>query len=233
MTMHRMRIGQLDPRVRRSARFMTLRHVDNPLVREVTRLVMRHLPQSTIPGVSITTAHHGALRIYDPQTAGCRPALLWIHGGGLVVGSASQDDGLCSRTAATLGIVVVSVDYRLAPEHPYPEAIDDVFHAWQWMVSHADRLRIDTTRLAIGGESAGGGLAACLVQRVHDAGGPQPIAQWLFAPMLDDRTAADRSLDVVNHFVWNNKANRFGWRAYLSKEPGSSSIPKYAAASRR
>ena len=101
------------------------------------------------------------------------------------------------------------------------------------MLAHADRLHIDTTRLAIGGESAGGGLAACLTQRVHDSSGPQPRAQWLFAPMLDNRTAADRSLDAVNHFVWNNRANRFGWRAYLSQEPGSSPIPEYAVASRR
>ena len=107
--------------------------MSNPLVRETTRTAMEHIPSPRIPGVSITTAHQGSLRIYNPltarqttarsmalgvATAGFRPALLWIHGGGLVVGSASQDDGLSARTAARLGIVVISVNYRLAPEHP-------------------------------------------------------------------------------------------------------------------
>ena len=195
-----MTMRQIDPGMRLMARVLSIRHVDNPLVRGITRIAMRHIPSPRIPGVNITVACHGSLRIYNrtsagqttaegraagSTTAGFRPALLWIHGGGLVVGAASQDDGLCARTAARLGIVVISVEYRLAPEHPYPAAMDDVFHAWQWMLAHAERLRIDTTRLAIGGESAGGGIAACLVQRVHDSDGPQPRAQWLFAPMLD------------------------------------------------
>ena len=79
----------------------------------------------------------------------------------------------------------------------------------------------DPARVAVGGESAGGGLAASLAQRLHNTGETSPVAQWLFCPMLDDRTAARRDLDGVNHFVWNNQLNRLGWRSYLGVEPGA------------
>ena len=230
-----MKLRDIDPRLRSAALLSSIRRVYNPVVRSVTRVGMRHLPSPKVPGVRVRVAYAGdvPLRVYEPEGARRRPALLWIHGGGLVVGSARQDDGLCARTASERDAVVVSVDYRLAPEHPYPAAIDEVFAGWEWLLAHADDLGVDTGRLAIGGESAGGGLAACLVQRVHDAGGTQPIAQWLFAPMLDDRTAADVRRDAENHFVWNNRANRFGWSSYLQQPPGSETIPPYASAARR
>lgn len=232
-----MRINEIDPRLRVGARLTSIRHVDRPLVRAATRLALRHWPSPRVPGVRTRVARTGEIRVrcHQPEgrAHGTRPALLWIHGGGLVVGSARQDDGLCPRTAARLNAVVVSVDYRLATENPWPAAIDDVLTGWHWLLDHTDDLGIDTARLAIGGESAGGGLAACLVQRVHDGGGPQPIAQWLFAPMLDDRTAADLRRDARNHFVWNNTANRFGWSAYLQQPPGTPTVPPYAVAARR
>lgn len=230
-----MKISDIDPQLRAGARLTSIRHVGNPVVRAATRLALRCWPSPRVPGVRVRVVHDGAsrVRVYEPKGHRSRPALLWIHGGGLVVGSARQDDGLCARTAARLDAVVVSVDYRLAPESPYPAAIDDVFAGWHWLLEHADELGVDTTRLAIGGESAGGGLAACLVQRVHDGGGTQPIAQWLFAPMLDDRTAADVRRDAENHFVWNNTANRFGWSAYLRQPPGGPTAPPYAVAARR
>lgn len=230
-----MKLGDIDPRLRAGARFASIRHVDNPAARAVTRLALRCWPSPRVPGVRIRGVRAGAirLRVYEPIGDGSRPALLWIHGGGLVVGSARQDDGLCARTAARLDAVVVSVDYRLAPEHPYPAAIDDVFAGWHWLLEHAAELGVDATRLAIGGESAGGGLAACLVQRVHDGGGTQPTAQWLFAPMLDDRTAADVRRDAANHFVWNNTANRFCWSAYLGRPSEGTTPPPYAVAARR
>ncbi|GAB3616563.1 alpha/beta hydrolase [Okibacterium endophyticum] len=230
-----MKLSDIDPRLRATALLSSIRHVDKPVVRAVTRAALRSWPSPRVPGVRVGIARVGSasLRVYEPEGRCSRPALLWIHGGGLVVGSARQDDGLCARTAARLDAVVVSVDYRLAPEDPCPAAIDDVFAGWQWLLAHAEQLDVDTGRLAIGGESAGGGLAACLVQRIHDAGGVQPIAQWLFAPMLDDRTAADAGRDAVDHFVWNNRANRFGWTAYLQQPPGGETVPAYAVAARR
>jgi acetyl esterase/lipase len=159
--------------------------------------------------------------------------MLYIHGGGMMIGAPAMDDALLATTASELDIVIVSPDYKLAPENPYPAAVDDCHSAWTWLQSNLSELQIDGDRIAIGGESAGGGLAAGLVLRLHDEGGPQPVAQWLFCPMLDDRTALNRSLDDVDHFVWNNKMNLVGWSSYLGKALGTDQVPAYAAPARR
>lgn len=151
----------------------------------------------------------------------------------MVIGSAAQDDAFCATTARELGIVVVSAEYRLAPKHPFPAALDDCLAAWNWFQNAAPRWQFDPQRIAVGGQSAGGGLAASLVQRLHDSGGVQPIAQWLFCPMLDDRTAARRELDAVAHKVWDNRHNRYGWRSFLNVEPGAEVVPAYAVPARR
>lgn len=101
------------------------------------------------------------------------------------------------------------------------------------MQEHAADLGVRPDRIAIGGESAGGGLAASLVHRLYDENGPQPVAQWLFAPMIDDRTAADESLDEIEHWVWDNRANRVGWTGYLGTNRKDNTVPPYAAAARR
>jgi acetyl esterase/lipase len=173
------------------------------------------------------------MRLYIPAGGGSGAALLWLHGGGYVIGDVVQDDAFCSATACELGVVAVSTNYRLAPEHSFPAALDDAVAAWQWLQQSAASLGVDQDRVAVGGSSAGAGLAACLVQRLHDAGGVQPVAQWLFSPMLDDRTAARRELDELRHRVWNNAANRIGWGAYLGAEPGGRHAPDYAVAARR
>ena len=159
--------------------------------------------------------------------------MLWIHGGGYLIGAARQDDWLCGPTARELGILVASVEYRKAPEHPFPAALDDCHAGWTWLHDNAAALGVDPARVAVGGESAGGGLAAALAQRLRDADGPRPVAQWLFCPMLDDRTAARRDLDAVRHRIWNNRLNRFGWRSYVDAEPGSDAVPAYAVPARR
>jgi acetyl esterase/lipase len=173
------------------------------------------------------------LRIYTPAGQRTRAALLYIHGGGMMIGSPAMDAALLANTAAELDIVIVSPEYRLAPEHQYPAPVDDCHSAWSWMQQNLSERGIDGKRIAIGGESAGGGLAAGLVLRIHDEGGPQPIAQWLFCPMLDDKTALDRSLDDVDHYVWNNKMNLVGWRSYLGNSFGTEQVSAYAAPARR
>jgi acetyl esterase/lipase len=200
-------------------------------VRAAVRLMP--VPKSDAVTVSKRRAGSVRLRIYTPRGARSGAGLLWIHGGGLLFGDAKQDEVLCLSTAERLGVIIVSANYRFAPEHPFPAAHDDVRRAWQWFLDNAAELGVDPGRIAIGGESAGGGLAAALVQRIHDDGGVQPCGQWLFAPMLDDRTAARAELDEVDHPIWNNAANREGWSGYLGTEVGTASAPPYAAPGRR
>ena len=172
------------------------------------------------------------VRVYRPHAAASGGALLWLHGGGLIVGRPSMDDGQCVGWARELGLLVVSVDYRLAPEHPFPAALDDAHGAWTWLQGAAAAMGVDPARVAVGGGSAGGGLAACLAQRLRDEGGARPAAQMLVYPMLDDRTAARRELDEIGHRVWTNRSNRAGWSAYLGDAPGAADVPPYAAAAR-
>ncbi len=201
------------------------------LVRVAVRLV--RVPRSTT--VRVTSVRTGSvrLRVYVPRGARSGAGLLWVHGGGLLFGDARQDEALCLSTAERAGVVIVSANYRFAPEHPFPAAHDDLRRAWRWFVDHAGELGVDPHRIAVGGESAGGGLATALAQRLLDEGGIQPCAQWLFAPMLDDRTAAQGELDAIGHFVWDNESNREGWSGYLGSAPGLPSVPEYAAPGRR
>lgn len=172
------------------------------------------------------------LRIFTPSGQKTRAALLYIHGGGMMIGTPKMDDALLSNVAMELDIIIASPDYRLAPENPAPAAIDDCHASWTWILENSEARNIDPKRIAIGGESAGGGLAAGLVLRLRDEAGKQPVAQWLFCPMLDDRTAKDRSLDSIGHFVWNNKMNFAGWKAYLGNSFGTDNVSVYAAPSR-
>ncbi|MBV9787765.1 MAG: alpha/beta hydrolase [Chloroflexi bacterium] len=158
---------------------------------------------------------------------------LWIHGGGYVGGSADSDD-INSRTIADqLGCVVVSVNYRLAPETPHPGPVEDCYAALRWLHANAAELGVDTARIAIGGGSAGGGLAAALALLARDRGEVPLVFQLLIAPMLDDRTvAADPPHPYTGEFIWTRDANRFGWTALLGQEPGNEGVSSYAAAAR-
>jgi acetyl esterase/lipase len=234
-----MEIARVHPQLRAQiARLpdMTQVLVHPPRLR-AARLAVRLMPAGRLPaGVALRRVRlgpdHGAYVVTPDRPTGA--GLLWIHGGGMVMGAPRQDQARCARLAAQLGLVVVSVDYRLAPEHPYPTPLDDCQQAWTWLVDQSEQLGIDPGRLAIGGQSAGAGLAAGLVLRLRDAGGAQPAAQWLFCPMLDDRVAARTDLDQVNHFVWNNTSNRAGWSAYLGTlgPPGAPGVPAEAAPAR-
>lgn len=174
------------------------------------------------------------LRLYRPCTqTDASAALLWIHGGGLVLGSPEQDDRTSIAFARDLGITVAAVRYRLAPDYPAPAALHDAYAAYQALLSHAQQLRIDSQRIALAGASAGGGIAAALALLIHDRGGVQPVFQLLIYPMLDDRTVVRRGHDTSAVRVWTPGSNRFGWRSYLGTEPGSEGISPYAAPARR
>jgi acetyl esterase/lipase len=230
-------LGVLHPELRRGYRFMPnvpVRHRwQRALVRGLLRLAPAPKLSSDVAYERIDLAGDVVVHLFTPLGENSGSALFWIHGGGMVIGSAAQDHSRMVKLVSDLKLTVASVDYRLAPEHPFPAPMDDCHRAWEWLLADAAEQGINPDRIAIGGQSAGAGIAAGLVQRLADEGGRQPAAQWLFCPMLDDRTAANRDLDPLKHKVWNNAANRVGWRAYLDQEPGGDDIPPYASPARR
>jgi acetyl esterase/lipase len=162
-------------------------------------------------------------------TQGRVPAVVWFHGGGYLMGSPLQDAPACARTAEKLGVVVVAPFYRLAPEHPFPAALDDAYAVLR-AVAAMPNVRAD--RIAVGGMSAGGGLAAALALHARDRDGPRIVHQSLVYPMLDDRTTLRRDVDETYFRLWNCESNRFGWRSYLGVEPGGASVPAGAVPAR-
>ena len=173
------------------------------------------------------------LLVYRPLgLSGPLPALLHIHGGGYIMGKPEHNDVGNEGLALAAGCVVVSVDYRLAPECPAPGAVEDCYAALQWLVGHHEEFGIDPDRIAVGGESAGGGLSAALALLARDRGGPRIAFQWLIYPMLDDRTGSHHVPPHTGEFVWTPSANRFGWRALLGLDPGHPQVSPYAAPAR-
>jgi acetyl esterase/lipase len=183
--------------------------------------------------VEMTGAAPVRVLVYEsstrPERAG---ALLWIHGGGLVLGSPEHDHEWCSAVADDLGVVVVNVHYRLAPEHPFPAALEDCCTALRWLHATAELHGVDPSRVAVGGSSAGGGLAAAVAQWATDEGLPLAF-QSLRYPMLDDRTVLRRDHQGRGAFVWTPASNRFGWSCYLGRAPRGDAAPPYSVPSRR
>ncbi len=210
-----------------------------PIIRLLTRVApVPKVPREvtvrdvSVPGVE--GAPPVRVRLYRPANAAeSAPALLWMHGGGYLIGAPEQDERLSAENARELGIVIASVDYRLAPEHPFPAPLDDCDAALRWLFAQSDSLGIDPTRIAIGGASAGGGLAAALAQRALDAGDARPAFQLLIYPMLDDRTATRTDIDGRSHRAWNNESNLLGWSSYLGHPPGQDDVPAHAVPARR
>lgn len=173
------------------------------------------------------------VRIYQPEKRpDTLPALLWIHGGGYVLGSVERDDLLATHLAKVAQCVVVSVEYRLAPEHPFPAPVEDCYAALKWLATHTGELGVAPARIAIGGASAGGGLAAGLALLTRDRGEVELAFQLLIYPMIDDRNVAPASETLSDTFVWTRENNRMGWQAYLGREPGGADVSPYAAAAR-
>jgi acetyl esterase/lipase len=175
-----------------------------------------------------------SLRLYRPKKlAAPQPALYWMHGGGFVMGSPEQDEARNIALVRALGITVAAVRYRLAPEHPAPAAVEDAYAGLRWLFASAARLFIDPQRIAIGGASAGGGLAATLALFAHDRREVQPAFQLLVYPMLDDRTVTRKDHDTRNVRVWTSRSNAWAWSVYLGHAPGAPDTSPHAAAGRR
>ncbi|GAA3725948.1 alpha/beta hydrolase [Gordonia hankookensis] len=206
-------VQDFHPDLQRMARFLPRGVVGPrtlPLIRMVQKGMGRLQRDAEVEVRSLPSG--GEARVFRPSgVTGDAPGLLWIHGGGYVIGEAQQDDELCRRFSRDLGAVVVSVDYRLAPEHPFPAPLDDCHEALD-VLHQLDG--VADGQFAIGGASAGGGLAAQLALRIRDRGGATPVLQLLVYPMLDDRTVRT-SVDEDDLRMWHAKSNRFGWDSYL------------------
>jgi len=172
------------------------------------------------------------VRVHRPKgVEGPSACVYSIHGGGYVIGSRDMDDAKFDRWCQAFGVVGVSVEYRLAPETPYPGPLDDCYAGLQWTVDHAAELGIDPQRIGVHGVSAGGGLAAALALLVRDRGEIALRFQLLDCPMLDDRqTTASSQLDELA--IWSRESNTFGWQAYLGELSGADDIPYHAAPAR-
>ena len=181
------------------------------------------VPVPDTPGVMV--------RVHRPvATSAARPCLVWMHGGGLVLGTAAGDDARFDAWCRMFDMVGVSVEYRLAPETKYPGPLDDCYAALRWVHDNAASLGVDPARIGIGGASAGGGLAAGLGLLARDRGEVPVAFQLLIYPMIDDRQVTVSSTWVDP--IWPPTANTYGWTAYLGGAKGGPNVPIYAAAAR-
>ena len=176
------------------------------------------------------------VRVYRPANVGEQlPALLWIHGGGFCFGSLDADDYSVKRMVEAIGCVVVSVDYRLAPEFPFPTPLNDCYAALCWTFEQADQLAIDRERIGIAGISAGGGLAAGLALLARDKGEVNVVFQGLLCPMIDHNSDRPSSHMITDKRIWNRHSNLQGWMHYLGRdftsEEQTVAASKYAAPS--
>ncbi|MCY3934861.1 MAG: alpha/beta hydrolase [Anaerolineaceae bacterium] len=211
---------------------------DPPLARRIDDEVLAQLAEQ-LPPTAVTLEERTIpgpdgeipIVIYQPPNDAPRPGLLWIHGGGYISGRARDDHNGISF-AEHAGCTVVSVEYRLAPEATYKEAVADCFGALLWLAEHADELGVDRNRLAVGGASAGGGLSAGLALYNRDQGGPALVLQLLIYPMIDDRHTTPSSHEITFERVWNRAVSQKAWRMYLGEEYGTDRASPYAAAAR-
>jgi len=168
-----------------------------------------------------------ALRVFTPPGPGPHPAVYWLHGGGMIAGSVELDTAYCSALCSRTDTVVVAVEYRLAPEHPYPAAMEDALAGLQWLFAAAEELRVDPQRVALAGSSAGGGLAAGLALLNRDQQGPSPAFLYLMYPMLDPTHSSGSAREFSTIPTWNRGHSQFAWNCYLGAAAGSAS--PYAA----
>jgi acetyl esterase/lipase len=183
--------------------------------REVAQVV-----DSSVPGPD------GAIpiRTYVPDGQLPMPGLVYFHGGGWVRGSLQTHDVLCRALANDARCIVVSVDYRMAPEHRFPAAVDDAFAATRWIADNGASLGIDPRHLAVAGDSAGGNLAAAVTQLARAAGGPRPASQVLIYPVTDYNLETPSYLRNAQGYMLTREAMRFYWQQYLGPDGPTSDV---------
>lgn len=173
------------------------------------------------------------LYVVNARNGAPRPAILHIHGGGHVIGKARSELRYLQQLARNLDCIIVTVEYRLAPETRYNGSVEDVYAALLWTYRAADEIGVDRTRIALLGESAGGCHAALLAIAARDRGEVPLVLQALIYPMLDDRTGSTRQMPpFIGRILWDGPANRYGWKSFLGVEPGSADVPAGAVPAR-
>lgn len=189
------------------------------------------LERVTIPGLpGDPDIAASVVRRFDHVAGG--PGIYAVHGGGMITGDDVIAYAGIVDWIAEFDAVAVSVDYRLAPEHPDPAPADDCYAGLLWAAAHADELGFDPSRLLVTGTSAGGGLAAGVVLRARDSGGPRLAGQLLCCPMLDDRDATVSSAQIDGIGIWDRASNQGGWFALLGSRRGTDHVSAYAAPAR-
>ncbi|HEY2223536.1 alpha/beta hydrolase [Actinomycetospora sp.] len=193
-----------------------------------------------VPPADVTVTEHAAtaedgtrigMRLY--RRDGDQPGSLavYVHGGGMFLCSIDTHDPVCRDYTHLSGVPLLSVDFRFAPEHPYPTSVEDVYAALRWTADHAAELGVDPARLAIMGDSAGGGMAAAVALMARDRGGPALASQILVYPMLDDRTTTPDP-EIEPFAMWSTDDNITGWGCLLGDTAGGPDVPTYAAPAR-
>ncbi len=178
------------------------------------------------------SSHFIRLRIYEPTTKdGVLPGIFFIHGGAMVLGTPADSDATCCEILKELPSIIISVDYRLAPETPYPGPVEDCYDGLVWVMEHARKLGVDPHRIAVVGQSAGGGLTAAISLMARDRKGPKIAFQMPLYPMLDDRQQTQSSVEIKDRRVWNSIDNNAAWAMYLA-DTDPSNVPVYAAPAR-
>ena len=197
-----------------------------PAIRKAFERSPESLPKDEAVNVYDEVISSGLrVRVYTPKTEQKEyPALLWIYGGGHILGTPEQDEALLLRFVKEAGCIVVAPDYRHAPEHPYPADIDDCYTALVWMT---ENLPIRKDKVAVAGQSAGGGLTAAIALRARDAGGPALCFQMPLYPMLDHRNITPSTYQITDHRGWCRDFNVFAWKEYLANVSGD--VPVYAS----
>ncbi|MGJ6966958.1 alpha/beta hydrolase [Streptosporangium sp. G11] len=215
-----------DVAARRTALEGLIAHTDTaqPTPDDVT---ITDFEMATADGASILLRWYA--RTDTPARPG--PAAVYLHGGGMILGHVGLFDGSVSRYVSASGTPILSVDYRRAPEHPHPVPVEDAYAALVWLHGHAAELGVDPARIAVFGDSAGGGLAAAVAILARDRVGPAIARQILLMPMLDDRTLTPDP-HLAPFVLWSWDDNRTGWQALLGEAAGGPDTPAHASPSR-
>jgi acetyl esterase/lipase len=205
-------------------------------LRKMPFTALRRLPKPSVAERTVPGRHGSPdvkVFVINSTPGARRPAVLHTHGGGYFLGSAANDVPMLQVMARALDCVIVSVEYRLAPETPFPGSLEDNYAALKWLHAEAESLGVDPSRVAVAGESAGGGHAAILAIAARDRGEIPVVFQSLVYPMLDDRTGSSRQPPpYIGTFIWTADYNRRGWKAFLGTEPGGPRAPAGAVPAR-